>query len=133
MTMFIDTSAFIALVNGEDRYHTKALDQWQSLLAGNESLVCNNYIVIETIALTQNRFGLEIARRVHDELVPLLTISWVDKIVHEQAVVALLAARRRHLSLVDCSAMATMRALGINRVFTFDPHFAEYGFDKLPQ
>ena len=39
---------------------------------------------------------------------------------------------RRHLSLVDVSAFATMRRMGANQVFTFDQHFAEEGFEVFP-
>ncbi len=133
MTVFVDTSAFMAFLNEDDRFHKQALDHWQELLASEEPLICNNYILVETISLLQRRFGLEATRVLQDNVVPTLAVSWVDVSVHEQAVAALLAARRRQLSLVDCSAMATMRALGINRVFTFDPHFTEYGFVRLPQ
>lgn len=132
MTVFVDTSAFMAFLNRNDRYHTEAVALWQTLLAENESLASNNYVLLETIALTQHRFGLEATRRLQDELLPFLAISWVSETSHEQAMAALLAARRRQLSLVDCSAMATMRSLGIDRVFTFDRHFADYGFALLP-
>jgi predicted nucleic acid-binding protein len=45
---------------------------------------------------------------------------------------ALLAANRRLLSLVDCTSFQTMRLRGISRVFTFDHHFKEYGFEVQP-
>ncbi len=128
----IDTSAFMAYLNEDDQFHAQAVAQWQALLAGDEPAVCNNYVLVETMALTQRRFGLEVTRRLQHDLLPLLAIHWVDAEIHQQAVAALLVANRRQLSLVDCSIMATMRELGINRVFTFDAHFAEYGFMKLP-
>lgn len=132
MTLFVDTSAILAFLNREDRYHAPALALWRQLLAGDEQLHTNNYILVETMALTQHRFGLEATRRLQSELLPVLAVSWVDEVIHGQATAALLAANRRHLSLVDCSAMATMRLLGINRIFTFDRHFADYGFALSP-
>jgi uncharacterized protein len=42
-----------------------------------------------------------------------------------------LAAARRNLSLVDCVSFELMRRLGIRRVFCFDPHFAEQGFELV--
>ena len=41
----------------------------------------------------------------------------------------MLTAARRRLSLVDCVSFDVMRRLGLNRVFCFDQHFEEQGFD----
>jgi predicted nucleic acid-binding protein len=133
MTVFIDTSGFLAMLNVDDRFHGLAQDIWQTIIEQEETLVCNNYILIETFALLQSRFGLEATQVFQDDVVPNLNIYWVESELHERAVSALLAARRRRLSLVDCSAMETMRALSVKRVFTFDRHFDEYGFDCLPR
>jgi len=35
------------------------------------------------------------------------------------------------LSLVDCVSFEVMRRIGMNRVFCFDPHFEEHGFEVL--
>jgi len=64
-------------------------------------------------------------------MVPLLEVEWMDMSKHTQAMELLLSANRRNLSLVDISAFAIMRRLGISKVFTFDHHFAEEGFDVL--
>jgi predicted nucleic acid-binding protein len=133
MTVFVDTSAFLAFLNETDRYYEQAVSQWRSLLESDEPLVSNNYVLVETIALVQHRLGLAAIRGLHDGLIPLIAIQWVDEVVHGQAMAAMMAANRRQLSLVDCSAMATMRSLGINRILTFDPHFADYGFTGLSQ
>lgn len=132
MTVFVDTSAFLAFLNAGDQFHAAAVEQWQALLDDGEALLCNNYILIETTAILQHRFGLEAVRTFYDDLLPVVTVSWVDENIHHQATAALLTARRRQLSLVDCSAMATLRAHHLTRVFTFDAHFAEYGFVTLP-
>ena len=47
-------------------------------------------------------------------------------------VVALLAASRRGLSLVDCVSFEVMRESGLKSAFTFDGHFREYGFTAVP-
>lgn len=132
MTAFVDTSAFLAVLNADDRFHRPARAVWEEILERDELLVCNNYILVETFALLQSRFGLEAVQVFQSDIMPVLTVSWIEAETHQRAVSALLAAHRRRLSLVDCSAMETMRALAIKRVFTLDPHFAEYGFDSLP-
>jgi predicted nucleic acid-binding protein len=44
-----------------------------------------------------------------------------------------LTAHRRGLSLVDCTTFEVMRNLGLTRAFTLDPHFAEQGFEVIPE
>jgi predicted nucleic acid-binding protein len=68
----------------------------------------------------------------HEKIYPHLRIEWVDRPLHEIGMNALLAAGRRNLSLVDCVSFEVMRRLGISRVFTFDDHFREQGFDVIP-
>ncbi len=53
---------------------------------------------------------------------------WVDEAIHTLAVAALLAARRKKLSLLDCVGFVVMRRKGAREAFAFDRHFAEEGF-----
>ncbi len=132
MTVFVDTSAFLAVLNREDRYHEQAARQWRRFIDEEERLLCNNYVVVETTALLQRRFGLEAVRALEGNVLRAMAVIWLDETAHQQAVTALLSANRRQLSLVDCSAMTTMRLLGLKRIFTFDAHFDDYGFNKVP-
>jgi predicted nucleic acid-binding protein len=58
-------------------------------------------------------------------------VSFVNSDLHASALAALLAARRRRLSLVDCVSFETMRHLSVTRAFAFDPHFTEQGFELV--
>jgi len=131
MSVYIDTSAFLAVLNADDRHHPAARDHWVALLGGDETLICTNYVLVETCALIQARFGMAALRAFHDAVAPLLHIVWVDAATHRAGIAALLTADRRRLSLVDCISFETIRRLAISRVFAFDPHFAEQGFAVL--
>jgi predicted nucleic acid-binding protein len=132
MRVFIDTSAFIAVMNASDQNHSPAKRTWQDLLQKEADLLCNNYVLVEVFALLQNRFGIEAVRLFNDDILPVLDIIWVDKLMHSRAVSAILAAKRRRLSLVDCTSFETMRELGVSCAFTFDSHFVELGFEMIP-
>lgn len=82
--------------------------------------------------MVQRRLGLEAVRSLARDLLPLVEIEWVAIEAHAAAVSALLAANRRGLSLVDCVSFETMRRRGLTRVFAFDQHFGEQGFDGVP-
>jgi predicted nucleic acid-binding protein len=132
MTCFVDSSAFYAAMDTDDRNHPQAARQWATLLAEPAVLVTTSYILVETLALLQHRLGLAAVQAFHEDVYPLLRPEWVQARAHEAAMAGVLGARRRDLSLVDCVSFEVMRSLGVRRVFAFDPHFAEQGFDCLP-
>lgn len=132
MTTFIDTSFFIALLTKEDRFHAKADEAWKSLLESDASLVSTNYTLLETFSLIQNRLGLEAVTDFQRDVVPLLSLEWVDENYHEAGLASVLTAKRRNLSLVDCVSFEVMRRNGVKNILTFDKHFGEHGFHCLP-
>jgi len=103
----------------------------RNLLELDHPLITTNYVLLETIALAQRRFGADAVSWAANELFPCLRTEWISETDHEAGVAAVLAARRRDLSLVDCVSFEIMRRLGLRRCFSFDPHFAEMGFECL--
>jgi len=134
MRIFIDTSAFFALLDRDDENHQKAKRVWTDLLnnENGNALVTSNYVLVETFALLQHRLGLEAVRGFQNDVLPLVNIEFVLPEIHRSGVSALLSASRRNLSLVDCVSFEMMRTLEIRAGFAFDPHFKEQGFNLLP-
>ena len=126
--IFVDTSAIYALLDRDDRDHLKASEQWAKMLKSGMPLFTTNYVVVEVCALSQSRLGLHAVRTLQDDLLPAIEVQWLDKSSHDSAMTALLAARRRKLSLVDCSSFLAMRQAGARTAFAFDKHFGEEGF-----
>ena len=131
MAVFIDTSAFFAVLDADDANHSAAGRIWKNLIEQREELVCSNYILIECFALLQRRLGLEAARIFQSDVIGVLQVRWVDEPLHAAAVSALLTAGRRQLSLVDCVSFELMRRLGLTAAFAFDQDFADQGFSCL--
>jgi uncharacterized protein len=124
----VDTSAFFALLNSEDPSHRQAGKIWNSLLDSATPLFTSNYIVLESSALLQNRIGFEAVQTFVSDLLPLVEVQYIDPETHSQALSSFLAARRRKLSLVDCSSFALIRSIGAKSAFAFDRHFRDEGF-----
>lgn len=82
--------------------------------------------------LVQNRLGLDAVRAFQDDIIPIINIHWVDERIHNIAVSSLLIARRKNISFVDYTSFEMVRNLGLKKVFTFDKHFKEQGFEVLP-
>lgn len=132
MKAFIDTSAFLAVLDADDRNHRKAKAEWIELITSESVLFSNNYVLVETFALVQHRLGMEAVRSFNDDILPLINIEWIDESTHKAGINAMLVALRRKLSLVDCVSFETMRLLGVKTVFAFDAHFEEQGFNCMP-
>jgi predicted nucleic acid-binding protein len=132
MSIFIDTSGFIAVLDMDDANHTATAEIWQNILTSTETLVTTNYVLVETSALVQNRLGMAAVKVFQEDIAPVLQIEWIDNTVHHAAVGIMLAAERKKLSLVDCVSFETMRLLGVTTAFTLDRHFKEQGFICLP-
>jgi len=132
MTIFVDTSALLALLDADDRNHSIAKQVWEEMVRKEERLKCTNYILIETFALVQHRLGMDAVRTLQEDILPLVSVEWMDEQNHYSSVLALLVADRRGLSLVDCASFETMRRLGVNTAFTLDRHFDQQGFRVIP-
>ena len=132
MNLFVDTSALFAIMDAGDRNHRAAFAVWQGLLKSRDGLQTSNYVILETVALLQNRIGLEAVRLFTADILPIIPVAWVDEGVHRSAHHALLVAGRRQMSIVDCVSFELMRRLDLDRAFCFDPHFAEQGFAVVP-
>ncbi|RJP18036.1 MAG: PIN domain-containing protein [Deltaproteobacteria bacterium] len=130
--IFVDTSAFYALLDGDDAEHSRGLKLWEREPPGEGGLVTTNYVVLESIALLQSRLGMPAVRIFHDVILPVVRMEWIDEVIHAQALRAFIATGRRGLSLVDLSSFETMRRLGIRFAFTFDRHFRQHGFETVP-
>ena len=133
MNIFIDTAAFLAVLNANDRFHGLAKPAWDEILSSDAALFTSNYVLLETTALLQHRFGIEAVRLFESDILPILEIVWVDETIHQQGMSALLVANRRELSLVDCTSFEIMRQKGMEAAFTFDAHFRVQGFMVIPE
>jgi predicted nucleic acid-binding protein len=132
VTVFVDTSSLFVFLDADDGDHADVSAGFEELCASDAVLVTTNYVVVETLAVCQRRLGIEAARNLVENVVPLMDIQWVTPEAHWEAVNALLAANRRDLSFVDCVSFEVMRRLGIRRAFALDEHFRERGFEVVP-
>lgn len=128
---FVDSSALLAFLDRDARHHAAVVASLTSVLADRRAIT-HNYVVIETEALAHRRLGAPVARRLLEDVVPLLQVVWVDAHLHAAAVASHLHALRRRSSLVDHVSFELMRWRNLRVALALDPDFVSAGFDVLP-
>lgn len=129
MTCFVDTSALYALMDRDDDNHAAAGERFLALRG--QELLTHSYVLVETSALVQRRLGPAALRRFLVDLVPVLSVCWVDEVIHFRAVSALLASGKRKVSLVDQVSFEVMRQRLVTTAFAFHDDFRREGFTVL--
>jgi predicted nucleic acid-binding protein len=128
VSVFVDTSFFIALLDDGDDLHADAVVLWRRAAEERLPVVTSNYVVVESCAVLQRRIGVVAVRRLVQQILDPVVAYWVTKEEHERALDALLISDRRQLSIVDCTSFEVMRRLDVRECLAFDRHFAEQGF-----
>ena len=131
MIVFVDTSALFALLARNDLMHREASRNFTYCAEHDAQLVTSSYVLVETLALLQNRIGLRAVSDFQLKFLPLMEVVWADAAWHNRAMQRLLSHSKRNLSLVDCLSFEIMESLDITLAYSFDKHFREYGFDLI--
>ncbi len=132
MTTFVDTSALYALLDQDDENHLAAAEWFSGGDPASHDLLTHNYVVVESAALVDRRLGVEAARALLGDVLPAMSLVFVDESLHRAGISAYLAAPRRGPSLVDRVSFELMRHRGIALAFAFDRDFRAAGFSTAP-
>jgi hypothetical protein len=128
--VFVDTSAWFAIVDRSEARHTLAASLYAQLLGSSIILVTTSLILAETYNLLSRRLGQVAAMNYLENINQssrVLTIY--PGVQHERPAKELL--RKFHdqdFSLTDAVSFVIMRQESIEEAFTFDHHFAVAGF-----
>ena len=130
MSIFVDTSAILALVDRDDPAHAGVVAAFA--LGRAEPLVTHAYVIIETLAVARRRFGPGVTAAIMDRVVPALEVATVDASLHAVAMRDFRAAIESSVSLVDRVSFAFMRREGLARAIALDNDFRTAGFEAVP-
>lgn len=126
--VFIDTSAFLAVLDKGDRCHSDSLRKWMHLAKTRAEVWTTDYVRLESWSLIQRRLGPQAVTAFQDDWLPLCKIHQVGLDGFERASAQWRIAQRRNLSLVDLTSFDAMRQLAIRTALAFDGHFREMGY-----
>lgn len=127
MSLFVDTSAWYAAADADDSSNARA----KSVLSGEETLLTTDHVLLETWLLLRHRLGRAAAERFWDGLRSgVALVEPVGAADLETAWAIGQAFEDQDFSMVDRTSFAVMQRLGIERVATFDEHFAVYRYGR---
>ena len=125
--VFVDTAGYFALADHRDGNHSAALNVLRLLTTLHARSFTSNFVVAELHGLLLNRAGRDLAARILAEIdsstITIVRVSRKDEIIQQYA--------DKEFSLVDATSFAIMERLRISQAFTFDQHFAQFGFTLI--
>jgi predicted nucleic acid-binding protein len=127
-TVFVDTSAYVALARLDDEHHQEAVAILDVLRLQRARLYTTNFVVAETHALLLRYLGSVAGRaylRAMDESkgVGVVRAEATDE---ANAKAIIYRYRDKDFSLTDAISFAVMERLGVALAFAFDRHFIQY-------
>lgn len=130
--IFIDTSAYIALVRSADDNHDRALEMAKDISQFPIQAYTTNFILAETHAFLLSRLGyapaLKFINEIENSSTDLIRVSAQDEDIGKKII---RQYKDKEFAYTDATSFAVMERLGIHAAFTFDHHFKQYGLLML--
>ncbi len=132
--LFLDTSYLLALELADDQNHKIALNHWQELDRKNLKLVTTSYIFDEVVTFLNSRNFHSKAVEIGNRLIisSLVDFIQVDETLFLETWEYFKKHQDKSYSFTDCLSFVVMKKLEINTALTFDRHFVQSGFTRLP-
>jgi predicted nucleic acid-binding protein len=138
MTLFVDTSAWVAIKDRREKHHAAASAYLGEVARRRERLVTTDFVLDETYTLLLYDVGYEVTVQFKREI-DLLSGAQALAIVHVGPAVQAEAwavferfNRDKAWSFTDCTSYVVMRTHQISECFGFDEDFAQMGFTVSP-
>ena len=130
MTVFADTFALIAWLNGSDSAHDLIATYFDEFTG---KLLATEWVLVELAdamsAPTLRSIVADFLRVMRDD--PLFEIVEYDAAVYQAGFDLFIARPDKAWSLTDCISFAVMTKRGITEALTADHHFEQAGFHAI--
>ena len=132
--VFVDTSAWAALADEDDRQHKDAASIFPSLLRTSKGLITSNLVIAESYILILKNLGHKSAVDFLNNIngSPRILKMYSSSEIEMEAEELLKKYADQDFSYTDAVSFAIMKREKINKVFSFDKHFQTMGYLKVP-
>ncbi len=133
MRIFVDTSAWIAIADDSDKYHSEAKSYYLQRLKEKTRFLTSNDVLAETYTWLRYHVSHSYAVRFHQmvtsaEKLRTLEILWVNRAMADAAWEIFERYNDQLFSFADCTSFVLARHAKVNEIFAFDEDFAMMGF-----
>ncbi len=128
--VFVDTSAFLALLDRADPRHVDVRNAFAEL-TGDE-LVTHGYVVAESLAVVRRRFGVDGAIALVDDLLPVVDLVPVEPDLHRRVLLRYRESLPSGISFVDRVSFAIIERDAIDAALATDADFRATGVPLIP-
>ena len=131
--VFIDSSAWIAILNTNDAHHIQAGELYRQLLKNHYSLVTTSLVLSETQIFLRRRISYDVAMNFLTSVNESARIKVIfpDLSIERQAKQMLRQFADQDFSLADVVSFVVMKEMKIMQAFAYDGHFSTAGFELL--
>ena len=134
-SVFVDTSAFVALRNSSEAEHERARSALSDLISEGVALFTSNYVFAETYTALMVRVSraeaIEWGRRFRDG--GAIDLVHLDRPTEERAWEILERYDDKRWSYVDATSFALLERGDESSAFAFDAHFSQRGLQLIPE
>ncbi|MEO7803106.1 MAG: PIN domain-containing protein [Actinomycetota bacterium] len=133
--VLVDSSAFLSLEDPRERSHPRSISALRTLVEESVLLIATNFIFDETYTLILTRLGRQRAVRWGDNFLggKLVRVVRVEQTHEERAWQIIHQYNDKDFSYTDATSFAVAEDLDIDRAFSLDEHFHQFGrFDLVP-
>ena len=131
--VFVDSSAYLALLDIDDEHHREAIATIQELAQACYRQFTTNVLLIESHALILSVLGRGRAARFLTDMEESNTVVIRARAADEErAKQILFQYTDKEFSFADAISFAVMERFAMHLAFSFDRDFAQYGFTVLP-
>lgn len=132
--IFVDTSAWIALVDKDDSHHKEAASSYPLLLKNHRNLITSNFVIAETYIIILNELGHKLAIDFLEKLKasPRILKIYSNEDIEAEAEPILAKYSDQDFSYTDAVSFVIMKRQKIRKAFSFDKHFVIAGFVNIP-
>ena len=135
MKLFVDTGAFIALIDADDEKHKAAAAFYRNSKEKGARFVTTTFVVCETMNYLRARISHDIAVLFRENLKKsgFNEVITVTASIEEGAFAIFKRYADKEFSFTDCTSFSIMRSLKLKTAFAFDKHFGQIeGLNRLP-
>ena len=130
--IFVDSGAWIALLDRRDQYHSEAVAIYNDLMQQRTQLLTTDYVIDETATRLRYKVNHSIAVQFlnlieSSKVTGRLTVTEIDSVLFQTAERLFRQYDTAELSFTDCTSFVVCRRRNISEAFAFDQHFPMMG------